>query len=279
MIWSPFSNLWLYRDTTDVVAARDEGLRICLGADWSPSGSKNLLGELKVADLWNRTPARGEFSPRRAVRDGDLQPRRRARLGGAARAAARTGLHGDVLVTTDRGGDPYRNLIERGRARRAVRRHQRLSVLRHLQADARRRAPSTPSRSRSAGCRRRIVLIYPGIKDADMGWSEVLADIAEAKARPGRALPRDRGAPPGRQAAAVAADRQAVGRPRGHRRTRARHRADPAARPAHPQRAPTSTRSRAARCTASCSTGCATTTAEAGVRAAVGRLERFLSAA
>ena len=25
VIWSPFSNLWLYRDTTDVVAAKDEG--------------------------------------------------------------------------------------------------------------------------------------------------------------------------------------------------------------------------------------------------------------
>ena len=46
VIWSPFSNLWLYRDTTDVVAARDAGVRVCLGADWSPSGSKNLMGEL-----------------------------------------------------------------------------------------------------------------------------------------------------------------------------------------------------------------------------------------
>ena len=40
--------------TTDVLAARAAGVRICLGADWSPSGSKNLLGELKVADLWNK---------------------------------------------------------------------------------------------------------------------------------------------------------------------------------------------------------------------------------
>ena len=32
--------------------------------------------------------------------------------------------------------------------------------------------------------RRRIVLIYPGIRDADMGWSAALADIAEAKADP-----------------------------------------------------------------------------------------------
>ena len=28
------------------------------------------------------------------------------------------------------------------------------------------------------------MLIYPGIKDADMGWAEALADIAEAKADP-----------------------------------------------------------------------------------------------
>jgi hypothetical protein len=31
---------------------------------------------------------------------------------------------------------------------------------------------------------RAIVLIYPGIPDADMGWSAVLADIAQARADP-----------------------------------------------------------------------------------------------
>ncbi len=57
MVWSPLSNLWLYRRTSQVTDARDHGIRVCLGADWGPSGSKNLLGELKVADLWNRRPA------------------------------------------------------------------------------------------------------------------------------------------------------------------------------------------------------------------------------
>ena len=62
VVWSPFSNLWLYRTTTDVVAAHKAGLRICLGSDWGPSGSKNVLGELKVADLWNREHLAGAFS-------------------------------------------------------------------------------------------------------------------------------------------------------------------------------------------------------------------------
>jgi 5-methylthioadenosine/S-adenosylhomocysteine deaminase len=54
MIWSPFSNLLLYGSTARVADARAAGVAIGLGADWSPSGSKNLFGELKVARLVTR---------------------------------------------------------------------------------------------------------------------------------------------------------------------------------------------------------------------------------
>ena len=49
MVWSPLSNLLLYGETANVKAARDAGVTIGLGPDWTYSGSKNLLGELKVA--------------------------------------------------------------------------------------------------------------------------------------------------------------------------------------------------------------------------------------
>jgi 5-methylthioadenosine/S-adenosylhomocysteine deaminase len=49
MVWSPFSNLLLYGKTADVKAAKAAGVPIGIGPDWAPSGSKNLLGELKVA--------------------------------------------------------------------------------------------------------------------------------------------------------------------------------------------------------------------------------------
>src|SRR5207248_2673739 len=49
MVWSPLSNLLLYGGTARVDAARAAGVQIGLGSDWSPTGSKNLLGELKVA--------------------------------------------------------------------------------------------------------------------------------------------------------------------------------------------------------------------------------------
>ena len=62
LVWSPFTNLWLYERTADVVAARSAGLRVCLGSDWSPSGTKTVLGELKVAAHLNATRLGGAFT-------------------------------------------------------------------------------------------------------------------------------------------------------------------------------------------------------------------------
>lgn len=51
VVWSPFSNLWLYGSTTDITSARKQGISICIGSDWGPSGTKNIQGEIKVAKL------------------------------------------------------------------------------------------------------------------------------------------------------------------------------------------------------------------------------------
>ena len=53
MVWSPFSNLLLYGQTANVAAALAAGIKIGLGSDWSPSGSKSLFGELKVAHVYS----------------------------------------------------------------------------------------------------------------------------------------------------------------------------------------------------------------------------------
>jgi len=67
MIWSPLSNLLLYGGTARVDAARRAGVTIGLGSDWSPTGSKNLLGELKVAYLHSQHALNGMFSARDIV--------------------------------------------------------------------------------------------------------------------------------------------------------------------------------------------------------------------
>jgi 5-methylthioadenosine/S-adenosylhomocysteine deaminase len=53
-IWSPVSNLLLYRDTLNVRRLLDKGINVCLGSDWSPSGSKHVLDELKFARFVNQ---------------------------------------------------------------------------------------------------------------------------------------------------------------------------------------------------------------------------------
>lgn len=59
MVWSPFSNLLLYGQTADVANAKAAGtaekpLKIGLGSDWSPTGSKSMFGELKVAQTYSK---------------------------------------------------------------------------------------------------------------------------------------------------------------------------------------------------------------------------------
>jgi 5-methylthioadenosine/S-adenosylhomocysteine deaminase len=182
VIWSPFSNLWLYRGTTHVEAAKAAGVRVCLGADWSPSGSKQLLGELKVADLWNREHLAGAFGAEELCAMATCNPA--DALGWGDRIGRlKAGLHGDVLVTRDRGGDPHRNLIA--------------SVERDVLLVAINGQPfyGTTALMHAAGAadaepivvggqHRSIVLVYPGVPDADMGWAAVLADLDAAMADP-----------------------------------------------------------------------------------------------
>jgi cytosine/adenosine deaminase-related metal-dependent hydrolase len=111
MVWSPLSNLLLYGDTARVDAAKRAGVRIALGSDWSPSGSKNLLGELKVAWLYSRHVLDGVFSARdivsMATRDAAAILKWQAALGTLER-----GKRADLLVIEGTKGDPYEALIK-----------------------------------------------------------------------------------------------------------------------------------------------------------------------
>jgi cytosine/adenosine deaminase-related metal-dependent hydrolase len=51
LVWSPLSNLLLYGQTALVYHALAADVLVSLGTDWSPSGSRNLLDELKIADV------------------------------------------------------------------------------------------------------------------------------------------------------------------------------------------------------------------------------------
>jgi len=66
LVWSPRSNVDLYGNTAPVTMFDALGVPIALGTDWMPSGSMNLLRELKCADSLNTNYYGKHFS------DGDL---------------------------------------------------------------------------------------------------------------------------------------------------------------------------------------------------------------
>ncbi len=111
MIWSPLSNLLLYGGTARVDAARKAKVRIGLGSDWSPSGSKNLLGELKVAWLYSQHMLGGLFSARdlvaMATRDAAAIVKWQKALG-----ALEVGKRADLIAIEGKEGDPYEALIK-----------------------------------------------------------------------------------------------------------------------------------------------------------------------
>ena len=49
LVWSPQSNIDLYGVTMDVPAARNMGIPVSIGPDWTPSGTMNQLAEMKCA--------------------------------------------------------------------------------------------------------------------------------------------------------------------------------------------------------------------------------------
>ena len=111
LIWSPLSNLLLYGDTTDVVAADTAGVKISLAPDWGPSGSKSNLHELKTADLWNTDALSNHFTNYELVQMVTSNPAAATGWSNFV-GKVKADLYADLVVIDTFHEDPYRNLIE-----------------------------------------------------------------------------------------------------------------------------------------------------------------------
>ena len=111
LVWSPLSNLLLYGNTTDVRAADKAGVKISLAPDWGPSGSKNNLHELKVADLWNSDIMESYFTDYQMVEMVTSNPAAAAEWQDYV-GKIKANMVADLVVIDTFHDDPYRNLIE-----------------------------------------------------------------------------------------------------------------------------------------------------------------------
>jgi hypothetical protein len=110
IVWSPLSNLLLYGRTTRVDLAIGKGVKIGLGSDWSVSGSKNLLGEIKVARLIGREQG-GLFQDVDLVSMATRDAAGILKWGAALGALTESGL-ADLVVIRGDTGDPYARLLD-----------------------------------------------------------------------------------------------------------------------------------------------------------------------
>ena len=112
IVWSPLSNLLLYGKTTDIPTALANHIPVALAPDWRPSGSSNLLGELKVADRVNREKFGGVISDAQLVAMATSVPASIAGLGDKIGTIA-PGMYADLLVVRAQpGATAYRSVID-----------------------------------------------------------------------------------------------------------------------------------------------------------------------
>jgi len=111
LVWSPLSNLALYGQTTNIPAAKAAGITISIAPDWSPSGSANVLGELKVADRFNRERYAGLLSDKDLVDMVTINPARTIAWEDKVGSIA-VGRYADLMVLRGAATTPYRALID-----------------------------------------------------------------------------------------------------------------------------------------------------------------------
>ncbi len=111
VIWSPLSNLLLYGRTDDIPSALAAGVNVSLGTDWAPSGSANLLAELKVADHVNQRLWGGQISDQQLFEMATINPARTFALDRFI-GTIEPGKYADLLVVAPQPGvTAYRSLI------------------------------------------------------------------------------------------------------------------------------------------------------------------------
>jgi hypothetical protein len=167
-----------------VVAAHKRGVRITLGSDWSPSGTKNILGELKVADLVNKRLLGNLFS------DSELCEMVTANPGDALAIAwgprigrLENGSEADLLVLEKHRPNVHRNLIQ------ATEQHVRLVVVRGkpfygMKSMVKAAGATGANAITVAGKAGSVVVRMPGRADATLSWPQVKRALEDVRRDP-----------------------------------------------------------------------------------------------
>jgi hypothetical protein len=110
LIWSPTSNLVLYGQTADVPGALAAGVNVALAPDWTPSGARHILDELKQANLINTEQWGGLITP---LQFAEFVTRNAAEAAGVQRFMGQIapGYRANLMVIPGSPSHPYGALL------------------------------------------------------------------------------------------------------------------------------------------------------------------------
>ncbi|HRI72622.1 MAG TPA: thrombospondin type 3 repeat-containing protein, partial [Polyangium sp.] len=113
VVWSPRSNVDLYGNTASVTLIDTLGVPIALGTDWVPSGSMNILRELRCADELNTLYFANHFTDEQLWR---MVTTNAAYAGGAGAITGmlKVGYVGDIAIFDGKSRKDHRAVVGAG---------------------------------------------------------------------------------------------------------------------------------------------------------------------
>ena len=111
IVWSPSSNMVLYGRTADIAGMLARGLIVGLGPDWTPSGSDEMLSELRYAQGYGHDNGIDALSARQLWQMSTADGADVVDLASAI-GSLTVGYHADVAVFGRTSADPYQAVID-----------------------------------------------------------------------------------------------------------------------------------------------------------------------
>ena len=111
LIWSPRSNIDLYGLTTHAIVAIRLGLVVALAPDWVPSGSLNMMDEMKCADHVDNTYWGDQLTPKELFKMVTIRGAQACHVEDKL-GLLQPGYYADLLVIPGDPDKPYQTLLE-----------------------------------------------------------------------------------------------------------------------------------------------------------------------
>ncbi len=111
MVWSPVSNLLLYGETLNIKNVQDRRINLSIGSDWSSSGSKSLLDEVRFAKKYLDVSHDTSLSDEELTKAVTVNPAKALRVPELLGKVA-PGYLADLMLVQKKSIEPYRDFVQ-----------------------------------------------------------------------------------------------------------------------------------------------------------------------